>query len=165
MFCMTLDSLNFDLVFFLSFYHATSFCLLDDCTNMEFSFLNILFFLFLVQAELQLTGNNKVYAIDGSLVSVGVTYTGVDTTKRLWAVINADSDISINGTINTLHKNGSVSISSSITNSLEYGTYKITLFLLYDTGVQENVTTALFYEKNMTGLTVSILSVYYSVIW
>ena len=106
-----------------------------------------------------------MYAIDGSLVSVGVIYTGVTTTKRLWAVINADFDISINGTINTLHKNGSVSISPSITNSLEYGTYKMTLSLLYDTGVQENVTTALFYEKNMTGLTVSILSVYYSFIW
>lgn len=103
-------------------------------------------------AEIQLPGGHKIKVFEGNTTKVIVSFTKTDP-ELLTAVINSDINIVINGTINTLHKNGSVDITPSDINTLNYGTYRIE-FHLYGNGSSEQVDAALFYEKSLSGLTV-----------
>ncbi|XP_052071968.1 uncharacterized protein LOC127710241 [Mytilus californianus] len=116
----------------------------------------ILLFLFLcgyeVNAAIQLPGGHKIKAFEGTTTTVLVSFTTADH-EFLSAVINSDINIIINGTINTLHKNGSVDITPSDINTLNFGTYRIE-FHLYNNNYSEQVAAALFYEKSLSGLTI-----------
>ena len=91
----------------------------------------------------------------GLVTIVPLTYTQ-DNILSLNAVIQANTNITINGTINTLH-NGTVQIQPSDVINLEFGTYRI-VFGIYDSGgyLLEDKAAALLYEKNMTKITVSL---------
>lgn len=107
---------------------------------------------FIADAEIQLPGGHKIKAFEGNTTQVLVSFTKADA-ELLTAVISSDISITINGTINTLHNNGSVNITPSDINTLDYGTYRIE-FHLYGNGSREQVDAALFHEKSLSGLTV-----------
>lgn len=108
---------------------------------------------FLVKCKLQIHGGHKIKLVEGSSAAIDISYTNTGI-QSLSCVIKSENDIALSGTINTLHKNGTVDITPADTGQLVFGSYMV-VFAVFNGTVEVDSTTALLlYERELAGLTV-----------